>query len=310
MNWNGFFEAYSKYEKAHNLNIATIDISISKAFNIYLNKVKAELAEGTYTMNKCHLSLLERYFIEKNYTNLSDITQAAIEEFKINKCHNKSNTTINKELQLLIRVFKYLTKLNLYNGAIPTHEKLKEKMVETKYIDLDDIKRINDCINELSFQNQMIYLLLISTGIRRTECSKLEIKNIDLNNNSILLTHTKCHHNRYCYFSNDLKPGIIQLINTNKKYLFENDTHTDHISPNAISCFLKRIGNKLNIENLSSHKLRHSFATYLVKSNVNIREIQELMGHQNLNTTMRYLHNDKKSVKANSINFNPLALTK
>ena len=62
MNWNGFFEAYSKYEKAHNLNIATIDISISKAFNIYLNKVKAELTEGTYTMNKCHLSLLERYF--------------------------------------------------------------------------------------------------------------------------------------------------------------------------------------------------------------------------------------------------------
>lgn len=131
---------------------------------------------------------------------------------------------------------------------------------------------INQAICSLKLQNQIIILLLISTGIRRTKLTKILIKNINIENKTILLTHTKTHKNRYSYIHDDLIEGIIWLTSKNKTYLFETDDH-QQITPDSIYSVLKRLGNIIGIKDLSSHKLRHSFATYLIKNNVNIREV-------------------------------------
>lgn len=310
-NWQGFFEAYQQYEMNVRKNLPTKNCSVEKAFNTYLLKVEAELSEGTYSFNKCHLKVIRDYLENKFIFTLGEITQGVVEEFKAYsyKKGNK-NVTINKHVELLHRVMRYCKKIDLYDGDIFEYNKLKEKQVEVKYIELDDLQRISDYINLLKLQNQVIVLLIMETGIRRRECSLIEVKNINFDNNSIYLVNTKSGKSRYCYFSNELKILIQKLSETNKEYLFVNDIGNDHISVNAISCVFKRIGRKLDIENLSTHKLRHSYATYLLKNNVNIMEVKQLMGHSSVSTTMRYLHNDDEVVKTKSINCNPLALIK
>lgn len=308
LNWNGFFEAFTKF--SDNNKTVTKDIKISEIFKIYLKMIESQCEQGTLDFNICHLNVLKKFLLSKNIHYLSQINQLTIEEYKFDATDSgKSNSTINKELQLLKRVMNYAYKLKLYDGEIFQYQKLREDTPETKYITIEELNMINKAIGTLKFQNQIIILLLISTGIRRAELTKILIRNIDTENKTILLTQTKTHKNRYAYIHEDLINGISWLMSENKKFLFETDDN-QQITPDSISSVLKRLGNKIGINNLSSHKLRHSFATYLIKNNVNIREVQELMGHTNISTTMRYLHNDKESVKNSSIRCNPLSLIK
>lgn len=291
-----------------NQNAISKDISIETAFNYYLNKIKVEKEPGTYSFNKCHLNILLKYFNNKTIYYLSEIDNIAIEQFKAAAIKTKCNDTINKEIQLIQRVIRYMIELQLYDGNVFEYKKLKTYTKETIYINLKQLKLIRDYIEVLKPQNKAIVLLIMCTGIRRSELTYIELKNVNFNKNTIFLTHTKTHNNRFIYFDNELSELLKDISKKHKKYLFENDGKA--ITPNAISLIFKHMATRLDIPNLSPHKLRHSFATYLLKANVNIREVQELLGHTNLNTTMKYLHNDKKDIKNHSISCNPLSLIK
>lgn len=273
------------------------DITFSKATQEYLNYVLATKSKATYEMNTSHIKLINKTFNYLGVINVSQINNDIINQFiNCKKELGYKNATINKELGLINRIIRPYNDLKI--------SKLKETQPKIEIIQNDDIARIVKYANRLKPQNRLIVLLLIATGIRRTELTKIKLCNIDLENNSIYLEDTKTSKPRFIYFDNQLKQLIEKQTHCVNEYLFE--YKNNQISANQISCIIKRIKKDLNIKNLSPHKFRHTFATHLILNGANIDETANLLGHSNYNMTKRYIHINNDHLKKTSQNYNPL----
>ena len=129
----------------------------------------------------------------------------------------------------------------------------------------------------------------------------IQVKNINLDNNSIYLEFTKTSKGIYVYFRDITKKYTMQLLQflpDKPDYLFI-DFHTQKIiSNNPIYTFIKKIRNDLKIDfSISPHKWRHTLATNLVNNNVNVSEIMSVLGHTQFSTTRRYLHQANSKIK-------------
>ena len=154
---------------------------------------------------------------------------------------------------------------------------------------------------------QLIFKLMATTGVRRTELTRIKRKHIDLNNNCIFLDETKTGNSRYLYLTDEVK----ELIKTElaikpiDNYFF---VHLDgtRITTSTIDSLFHQIKKELNIK-LSPHKLRHTFATAILENGGDLEQVRLLLGHTNYQCTKRYLHVKEKKLKDTSTNFNPLA---
>lgn len=81
-----------------------------------------------------------------------------------------------------------------------------------------------------------------------------------------------------------------------KKYLFEKAPGIKN-SPKSISRILERIKNSLNLDTLSAHKFRHTFATALYEMTNDIEYTRVLLGHHDTTMTKRYIHHSTKKNK-------------
>ena len=153
--------------------------------------------------------------------------------------------------------------------------------------------------DSVELRNQLIILLLITTGIRRTELSLLKKKNINFNDNSIFLDHTKTGETRYIYFDEYIKQLLKNIIkqNDSEYIIVESRDNKEPFNADNITKLLTKIKRKLGFEALSPHILRHTFATTLLKNGANIESVRILMGHANIKTTQIYLHLDEKTVR-------------
>ena len=308
INWNDFFNGVSNFIKNQNEEKEILkDLNISIAFKYYLEYVKNNFEEGNYNFCKSHLKTILQYLNANGLINYSQITSIELEKYK-SYCLSNGNkaSTINKRIQLINRVYNYLNKMNLINLPKITAIKLIEDKPTIKYIQMNDIKKIiNYSENYLSLENQIIIKILIATGCRRKDITRIKIKDINFNSNEIYLETSKTHISRTFYLDQQLMNDIKIQAKNKKVYLFESE-ESKPITSDKISSIFKRLKKVLNIENLSPHKLRHSYATYLIKSNVNVSIVKELLGHQTLEMTMRYVHNDMEELKNNSLKYNPL----
>jgi site-specific recombinase XerD len=144
--------------------------------------------------------------------------------------------------------------------------------------------------------------LLLSTGLRRAELVGITIPDLDLDN-AQLIVHGKGAKERVV----PLTEASIQAI---QHYLAARpETTSDRLlvsqwgealHPRAVNRKLqvavKRAG--LSDKGVTPHQLRHTFATHLIRNGVDVRTVQELLGHSDLSTTARYLHSDTRTKQA------------
>lgn len=148
----------------------------------------------------------------------------------------------------------------------------------------------------ITARNKAIVAIMLDSGMRLNEVSTLRQCNIDYQRMIFKVTG-KGAKDRLVPFGNVTKNFIsdyLLICPYKSQYLFV-DRCGGQLSKNAIQTFVNRLKHELNID-LSSHKLRHNYATNYcidnlrIKGNTNIYDLSVLMGHSTIETTKRYEH--------------------
>jgi len=140
--------------------------------------------------------------------------------------------------------------------------------------------------------------LIYSSGFRVGELIDLELKHIDLDRNQILIKNAKGRKDRYVPLARSFKPLLVNYTSTYKplRYFIEGNPNYKY-SAASIRAFLKASCGLAGIQKkVTCHSLRHSFATHLLENGIDLRLIQELLGHSRPETTMIYTHVTQKSL--------------
>lgn len=176
---------------------------------------------------------------------------------------------------------------------------------------LDDVLP-EDIPSKKPYRDKAIFELLYATGIR---CSELvSIKMIDINfGNKTIRIFGKGRTERIVLFGNKAKKRLIEyiqkerkLVDTQKESLFLN-YRNQKLSSRSVQRIIEMFRTFLKIgRNITPHKIRHSFATHMLNRGVDLRIVQELLGHKVLSSTEKYTHISIEELAKKCNNAHPL----
>lgn len=242
--------------------------------------------------------------------NVCDITPNMLDEFvkELNNLHKAR--TVKRKIASVKAFFQYL----LFHEIISTdpwtkvHTKLREPSTLPRIIPLDNIIKILTFMYKEITEGKTLYRrrnairdvaiceLLFATGLRIFELCSLAPDDIDLVSDTVFI-HGKGSKERL------LQIGNIQVHNSLVKYKDEyaNEiTECNHFFANqrgipfsdqSVRRMLNHYTKLIGIEqHITPHMWRHSFATSLLEADVDIRYIQEMLGHSSIHTTEIYTH--------------------
>lgn len=140
-------------------------------------------------------------------------------------------------------------------------------------------------------KHQFLISLMYASGLRVGETIKIKMRDIDLDRKMLRVYQGKGAKDRYTMLAGKLLPTLEQQIKLKRPddYLFTGAGGEGHLTPMSAEKIVKKSALLAGIlKNVSCHTLRHSFATHLLEGGTDIRYIQELLGHKNLETTQIY----------------------
>jgi integrase/recombinase XerD len=172
------------------------------------------------------------------------------------------------------------------------HDILPRPKVEQKQPDILSVEEIQSVINSISnIKHKSIVALMYSAALRVSEAINLKIKDIDSKNNKINIKNSKGKIDRVVM----LDDSILKLLREywgqyrTNEYIFEGARGSKY-STTSVQNIVKRAVKNIGIhKKISSHSLRHSCLTQLIKNGVDLRTVQKIAGHKNINTTAGYI---------------------
>ena len=258
-------------------------------------------------------------FLDKNYL-LKDpehITKQHIRNF-ISRLKRKNNSpaSISRKMSAIRSFHKYMliekiVYANVTTGiSLPKKEKRLPLVLSVNEIDALMIAADGD--EPLALRNRAMLELLYGSGLRITELIELRLVDIHLNMGFINVTG-KGNKERIVPIGDEgqyalkryIEKGRSELKTVMGDIIFVNN-RGNKISRVGFYKTLKRLAIKAGItKDISPHTLRHSFASHLLENGVDLRMVQELLGHEDISTTQIYTHISRKHLKAVYEEFHP-----
>ena len=174
--------------------------------------------------------------------------------------------------------------------------KTKTKVKET--ISDEDIERLRDHCEEI--RDLAIIDLLYSTGIRVGELVNLDINDINFEERECIV-YGKGEKERRVYFDAKAKLHLQDYIasrtDSNPALFVTLDSPYDRLKISGVEIRLRSLGRKLNLTKIHPHKFRRTMATRAIDKGMPIEQVQKLLGHSQIDTTMQYAIVNQNNVK-------------
>ncbi|MGM5471416.1 site-specific tyrosine recombinase/integron integrase [Flavobacteriaceae bacterium LMO-SS05] len=230
-----------------------------------------------------------------NDTPLEDLTNRSVELFieRIMVPKNYSVSTHRQFISALKLFCLYYPSCKINDVALTMPKKDKRLPSVLSQEEVLDLIR---CTQNL--KHRTILALIYSCGLRIGELIGLKLKDIDVDRRQVVVRQGKGRKDRYVILAESFLPLLKNYILSYqpKLFVFEGQSKAQY-SPESIRSFLKGSCKKAGISKyVTPHTLRHSYATHLLEQGIDIRYIQELLGHAKPETTMIYTHVSKKDL--------------
>ena len=151
-----------------------------------------------------------------------------------------------------------------------------------------------------SLKERALMEFLLSTGARVSEVAEMKVQDVNVETLSVHVLHGKGNKERITYTTAVGMKHLLAYIHSRKETgdaLFYSKNH-EPIRTDGIRFILKNVAKRASVSNVHPHRFRRTFATNLSKRGMAVQEIQKLMGHANINTTLVYIATDDSMVQA------------
>ncbi len=219
-----------------------------------------------------------------------------------------------RKLSALKSFYKYLTvrtkQLNENPVADLEYPKLRKSL--PRYLTMEQSAALLKAVSGPNEKRDYaILMLFLNCGIRRSELVGLNLTDVYEDRIRVI---GKGNKERFVYFGTPCRKAIdAYLPERNKKVLTDNralfgSRDNNRISVSAVHRMIKKylLMAGLDANNFSAHKLRHTAATMMLSGGVDVKTVQEVLGHENLNTTQIYTHIENTELKI-AAEANPLS---
>ncbi|GAC1396458.1 MAG: tyrosine recombinase XerC [Pyrinomonadaceae bacterium] len=219
----------------------------------------------------------------------------------------KKKTSIARKIAALRTFFQFLVRegvVELNPARLVNTPRLEKKL--PSHLSVEDAVRFietPDTTSDLGKRDRAILELLYGTGVRVSELVKLNLRDVDFKGKLVRVTG-KRRKQRIVPFGDPALHALLHYLTEarpaflNNASAVERDEEVVFLNYQGTRITTRSVGRMVDkyiticagIHNISPHSLRHSFATHLLDSGADLRDIQELLGHVRLSTTQIYTH--------------------
>ena len=253
------------------------------------------------------LAPLDQTTGKRNIPDVSEIDHLTIREWLASlHAAQKKKASIARKLAALRTFFQFLVRegvVELNPAKLVSTPRLEKKL--PKHLSIEETIRFiesPDEETELGKRDRAMLELMYATGVRVAELTTLNLGDVDFGNQLIRVTG-KRRKQRIVPFGDPAGVAIRNYLTVRDKFLLnapisKRDEEALFLNYQGTRITTRSVGRMVEkyirlcagMHNISPHALRHSFATHLLDSGADLRDIQELLGHARLSTTQIYTH--------------------
>lgn len=261
----------------------------------FLKKIETELKiskNSPYTIRnylEANLNLLNFTKKEPQEINIDDVKGYMAENLS-----DRASTSIILFLSAIKYAYSNILNKDITAGIKRPKREKKIPVVLSK----DEIKKLLDSV--INKKSKLMISLMYACGFRVSELINLKVEDLDFDEKVGHVRQAKGKKDRNFnipnFLADDLKEQAELQKSNNEEYLFTGPNRK--LSSRNMQKIMQTVVKKAGIKkSVHPHTLRHSFATHLLESGIDIRMIQELLGHADLSTTQIYTHISSEEMK-------------
>ena len=289
-----------------------------KLISTYLDYCKTHKRLSSHTIRAYKNDLMQ--FYNSDYDNVESYIEQLTQS-------NLKTNTLRRKIACMKVFYNYLKYQNIIeeNPFNQLRFQFRTEKVLPKTIPYDILKNIfiylerkvivskTDYQKQHAERNLLIISLLLSTGIRISELCHIHLKDINLSNKTLHIIG-KGKKERILFLGDQTTFNLLETyINKNGKesndFLFPGKHSPKPLSEQSVRLILKRIVEQNSLsKTITPHMFRHSFATMLLDNDVDIRYIQQIIGHSSISITQIYTHVSHSKQKEILSSFNPMSV--
>ena len=263
--------------------------------------IEAKQIEGCSARTLQYYQVTIEHLLKNIDTVIRKITTDEIRTYlaEYQQRNNCSKVTVDNVRRNISSFFSWLEEEDyILKSPMRRIHKIKTKQPVKEIISDEMIERLRDncrCSRDLAMID-----LLYSTGIRVGELVGLNISDIDFEERECVV-YGKGDKERRVYFDAKAKLHLQNYINsrtdTNPALFVTLDSPYERLKISGVEIRVRELGRKLNIEKIHPHKFRRTMATRAIDKGMPIEQVQKILGHSQIGTTMQYAIVNQNNVK-------------